>query len=248
MVDLVSLSLVQSLGMTPCDKEKHQHEEPLVEGIGRKKAKTYGFYHLKLCMMDRRSRPVQCIRPFLAVDRGPRDSQVLLGRPALKDLKVSIDNSSDSWEIKNSPRIKKVSSTQFDRDILSGAQVFEVRAIYKPISTDPEEGRKLLAPKGLHKDKNDSEGPIMGHYCKKNKNKSSGERRREKNALRVLWLKMGNYLPVQHPTGRVLGYRAMCRVLKRSAELSKAVKFDNCPFHYAAPAKLNPGPSAQPEE
>ena len=96
MVDLVSFSFVQSLGITPCDKRKHQHNEPIVEGIGRKKARTYGFYHLKLCMMDRRNRPVQCIRPFLAVDRGPRDSQVLLGRPALKDLKVSIDNLSDS--------------------------------------------------------------------------------------------------------------------------------------------------------
>jgi hypothetical protein len=109
-----------------CDKKKHQHKEPIVEGIGRKKAKTYSFYHLKLYMMDRRNRPVQCIRPFLAVDRGPRDSQVLLGRPALKDLKVSIDNLSDSWEIKDSPRIKKVSSTQLNRDILSGTQVFEI--------------------------------------------------------------------------------------------------------------------------
>jgi hypothetical protein len=46
---------------TLCNKEKHQHEEPLVEEIGRKKARTYGFYHLKLCMMDRQSHPVQCI-------------------------------------------------------------------------------------------------------------------------------------------------------------------------------------------
>ena len=177
MVDLVSFSFVQSLGITPCDKKKHQHNEPIVEGIGRKKARTYGFYHLKLCMMDRRNRPVQCIRPFLAVDRGPRDSQVLLGRPALKDLKVSIDNLSDSWEIKNSPRVKRVSSTQFDRELLLGAQVFEVRVAFRPAGKDPKEGRKLLAPEGLRKDdeENDFEEPITGHYCKRNKNKSSGE-------------------------------------------------------------------------
>jgi hypothetical protein len=52
MVDLVSYSLVQLLGIAPYNKKKHRHEELTVEGIGRKKAKTYGFYHLKLCMAD----------------------------------------------------------------------------------------------------------------------------------------------------------------------------------------------------
>ena len=60
MVDLMSFSLAQSLGITPCDKKKHRHKEPIVEGIGRKKAKTYGFYHLKLCMMDWWNHSVQC--------------------------------------------------------------------------------------------------------------------------------------------------------------------------------------------
>jgi hypothetical protein len=96
MVDLVSFSLVQSLGIAPCNKKKHQHEELMVEGIRKKKAKTYGFHHLKLCMVDQWNCSVQCICPFLAVDHGSRDSQVFLGRPALKDLKVSIDNSNDS--------------------------------------------------------------------------------------------------------------------------------------------------------
>ena len=83
--------------------------------------KTHGFYYLKLCMIDKWNRPVQFIRPFLAVDCSPQDSQILLGRPALKDLKISIDNSSDSWEVRNLPHVKKVSSMQFDCDILSGA-------------------------------------------------------------------------------------------------------------------------------
>ena len=109
MLDLVSISL--AFGITPCDKKKYRHEELMVEGIGRKKAKTYDFYHLKLCMTDRWNHSVQCIRPFLAVDRSPRDSQVLLGRPVLKNLKISIDNSNNSWEVKNSPCVKKVSST-----------------------------------------------------------------------------------------------------------------------------------------
>ena len=180
MVDLVSFSFVQSLGIMPCDKKKYQHEEPIVEGIGRKKAKTYSFYHLKLCMMDRRNRSVQCIRPFLAVDRGPRDSQVLLGRPALKDLKVSIDNSSDSWEVKNSPRIKRMSSTQFDREILTGAQVFEVRTVYRPISKSPEEEGDSIALMGQ------SEGVYEDtpmNYSRKIKNKGSREQKGRKITL-----------------------------------------------------------------
>jgi hypothetical protein len=53
MVDLVSLSFVKSLGLSPCRRKKHQHVEPAVEGIGRIEAKTYGLYHLKLCMTNR---------------------------------------------------------------------------------------------------------------------------------------------------------------------------------------------------
>jgi hypothetical protein len=52
MIDLVLFFLVQLFGITPCNKKKYQYEELMVEGIGRKKVKTYGFYHLKLCMTD----------------------------------------------------------------------------------------------------------------------------------------------------------------------------------------------------
>jgi hypothetical protein len=62
----------------------------------------------------------------------------------LKDLKISIDNSNDSWEVRNSPYVKKVSLTQFNCDILSGAQVFEIWAIYRPASEYPEEKKTYL--------------------------------------------------------------------------------------------------------
>jgi hypothetical protein len=52
MVNLISLSLVQLLEIISCDKKKYWHKKLMVEGIGRKKAKTYSFYYLKLCMMD----------------------------------------------------------------------------------------------------------------------------------------------------------------------------------------------------
>jgi hypothetical protein len=76
-----------------------------------------------------------------------------------------------------------VSSTQFDRDILGGAQVFEVRAIYRPISRSPEEKDNLPAPVEQYEG-NPIDPPK--DYLRKNKNKSSGERKRGRNALKRL--------------------------------------------------------------
>ena len=149
MIDLISISFVKSLGLSPCNKEKHQHKELAVEGIGRMEAKTHGFYHLKLYMTDRWNRSIQFIRPFLAVDRSPRDSQILLGRPTLKEFRISINNLTDSWEIENLPRVTKVSSSRFDREILDGAQVFEVQVVYKPVSKNPDEELKGKEGKDL---------------------------------------------------------------------------------------------------
>src|SRR5438045_5694889 len=44
MVDLVSISFVKSLGLSPCTRPKHQHVEPALEGVGQIQPKTYGFY------------------------------------------------------------------------------------------------------------------------------------------------------------------------------------------------------------
>ena len=200
MIDLVSISFVKSLGLSSCDKKKHQHKEPMVEGIGRMKAKTYGFFHLRLCITDQWNQSIRFIRPFLAVDRSSRNSQVLLGRPALKDLRVNIDNVNDCWEIKNLPRVKPVSPSRFDREVLDGTQVFEVRVAYRPVSKDcdskgveknerkdlpvPAEGREDDRDgKGNHHKKRcdiirNGSGEPLGSYRKKNKNKGSGERRR----------------------------------------------------------------------
>jgi transposase InsO family protein len=139
MVDLVSISLVKSLGLSPCTKTKHQHNEPILEGVGRTQPKTYGFFHLKLRIVDRWNHSLQFIRPFLAVDRNPSDSQVLLGRPTLKDFKISICNGIDSWEFERTPKVTKVSSHQFAQEITSSSvRVFEVRGTYRPCEDDTD--------------------------------------------------------------------------------------------------------------
>jgi transposase InsO family protein len=132
MVDLVSISFVKSLGLTPCTKAKHQHVEPALEGVGQTNPKTYGFFHLRMCITDRWNRSLEFIRPFLAVDRGIMDSKVLLGRPALKDFRINICNDDDSWEFERRPRVTEVSSLQLAREITPKTQVFEIRTVFQP--------------------------------------------------------------------------------------------------------------------
>ena len=134
MVDLVSISFVRSLGIFPCDKIKHQHVVPQLEGIGGSHPKTYGFYHLRMTITDRYNRSFDFVRPFLAIDRDPKDSQVLLGRPALKDFKINICNSDDLWEFEfdRRPKITATTPRQMALEITSKAQVFEVRIMFNP--------------------------------------------------------------------------------------------------------------------
>ena len=108
MVDLVSISFVKSLGLSPCTKAMHHHTEPVLEGVGLTRPKTYGFYHLRMTIIDRWNRSLEFIRPFLAVDRDIMDSKVLLGRPALKDFKINICNDDNSWEFKHKFKVTEI--------------------------------------------------------------------------------------------------------------------------------------------
>jgi hypothetical protein len=117
MVDLVSISFAKSLGLSPCTKRKHQHTIPNLEGVGETHPQTYGFFQF--------NRSLHIRRPFLAVDRNARDSQILLGRPALKDFKINICNGNDSWEFQRQPKVTVVSPKEFARELTPRAQVFE---------------------------------------------------------------------------------------------------------------------------
>src|SRR5215471_11655333 len=135
MVDLVSISFVKSLGLSPCTKSKHQHVVPALEGIGETRPPTYGFYHLRLTITDRFDRSFDFIRPFLAVDRNPRDSQVLLGRPALKDFKINICNGDDSWEFEfeRDPKVTVVTSHEFAKEFIFKAHILEIKCLFNPM-------------------------------------------------------------------------------------------------------------------
>jgi reverse transcriptase-like protein len=151
MVDLVSISFVKSFGLSPCTKSKHQHTLPALEGVGGISPKTYGFFHLRLTITDRFGRTFDFIRPFLAVDRNPKDSQVLLGRPALKDFKIDICNGDDSWEFEfqRQPRVTVISSQQFARELTPHTQVLAVQAVFKPYDDDDDEEEGSLRPEDI---------------------------------------------------------------------------------------------------
>ena len=93
-----------------------------------------------MTLIDRFNRSFDCIRPFLAVDRDPRDSQVLLGRPTLKDFDIIIQNGQDSWEFKRIPKVKKISVSQFQREFSKAkAMAFQVKIDFKPYDDDDNE-------------------------------------------------------------------------------------------------------------
>ena len=66
-----------------------------------------------MTLIDRFGRSFSYIRPFLAVDQDARDSQVLLGRPTLKDYRINILNSEDLWEFERNPKVTRILPTKF---------------------------------------------------------------------------------------------------------------------------------------
>src|SRR5438045_9117834 len=97
---------------------------PILEGVSETRPKTYGFYHLKLCITDRWNQSLEFICPFLAVNRNARDSQVLLGRPTLKDFKINICNGLDSWDFEWKQKVTQVSSRKVVQELSATARIF----------------------------------------------------------------------------------------------------------------------------
>ena len=74
MVDLISCSFVKSFGLEPCIQPSYQHKIPILEGVGETRPLTYGFFHLRITLIDYFGCSFSYIRPFLAIDRDARDS------------------------------------------------------------------------------------------------------------------------------------------------------------------------------
>ena len=119
-VDLVDIKLVQQLGLKPCRNK----DLPILRAINQQNLPTYGAYNLRLELTDAYGVSQTTLRPYLAIDRDPHDSQVLLGMTALNELKVFIDCESCQWQYKLEKSDIKLESYQRFWKRVRKAQVY----------------------------------------------------------------------------------------------------------------------------
>ena len=119
-VDLVDIRLVRQLGLKPC----RNANLPILQAINQQELPTYGAYNLRLELTDMYSTCRTTLQPYLAVDRALEDSQVLLGMPALTELKIKIDCESYQWEYQVEKTSIRIDSYQRFQKRIRGAKVY----------------------------------------------------------------------------------------------------------------------------
>jgi hypothetical protein len=85
--DLVDIQLVKQLKLKPCQNINLL----ILQAINQQSLLTHGAFNLRLELTDRYGTRRTTLRLYLVVDRGLGDSQILLGIPALTELKVLLD-------------------------------------------------------------------------------------------------------------------------------------------------------------
>ena len=98
MMNLIFISFIKSLDIFLCSWKKHWHIVSNLEDVGETSSAIYRIYHLWLHIMNQWNYSLEFIWFFVAVDHNVQNSQVLLDRSALKDFKINICNSIDSWK------------------------------------------------------------------------------------------------------------------------------------------------------
>ena len=85
--DLVDIKLVRQLRLKPC----RNTNLPILRAVNQQNLRTYGAYNLWIELTDSYGVRQTTLRPYLAIDRDPGDSQILLGMTALTEQKILID-------------------------------------------------------------------------------------------------------------------------------------------------------------
>jgi hypothetical protein len=75
----------------------------------------HGVYYLHGTLTDRWGYWFSFIRPFIAIHRDPKDTPILLGRPALKEYRIVLDNENMEWEFKHKAKVQEYSSKRFQQ-------------------------------------------------------------------------------------------------------------------------------------
>ena len=85
--DLVDIKLVRQLRL----KLYQNTNLPILRAVNQQNLRTYGAYNLWIKLTDSYRVQQTTLQLYLAIDRDPRDSQVLLGITALTEQKILID-------------------------------------------------------------------------------------------------------------------------------------------------------------
>ena len=85
--DLVDIKLVRQLRL----KLYRNTNLPILRAVNQQNLRTYGAYNLWIELTDSYRVRRTTLRPYLAIDQDPRDSQILLGITALAKQKILID-------------------------------------------------------------------------------------------------------------------------------------------------------------
>jgi hypothetical protein len=143
-MDLVSIDLVWSLGLKPCNKKKHNHEIPALE-VARQPLKTYGVYYLHYSITDRNGYQLSFIRPFVTIDRDLTNAPILLGWPALVAYEIIQYYGTSEWEFEQKVKVKEYSPARFQQLLQKGsAPVYEIWLCFQLLPLPLKHKKKRL--------------------------------------------------------------------------------------------------------
>jgi hypothetical protein len=119
-VDLVDVQLVRQLGLKPCRNK----DLPILRAVNQQNLYTYGAYNLRLELTDSYGVRRTTLRPYIAIDRDLEDSQILLGMPALNELKILVDCEQYQWQYKLDKSDVRINSYKRFRKWTKNANVY----------------------------------------------------------------------------------------------------------------------------
>jgi hypothetical protein len=132
-VDLVDVQLVRQLGLKQCRNQ----DLLILQAVNQQNLATYGAYNLYLELTDSYGVRRTTLRPYIAIDRDPEDSQILLRMPALNELKILVDCERYQWQYKLGKSNVRIDSYKRFQKRIQGASVYaliKVNHLLRPLT------------------------------------------------------------------------------------------------------------------
>jgi Reverse transcriptase (RNA-dependent DNA polymerase) len=111
---------------------------PILRAVNQQDLYTYGVYNVRLELTDYYGSQRTTLRPYLAIDRDPGDSQILLGMTALTEQKILIDCETNKWQYKVEQADIRIDSYKRFQKRIKGALIYGLIEVNHLISSSPE--------------------------------------------------------------------------------------------------------------